>query len=85
MVFSYSLIPRPCAFVACSTKFAPLSEFRTASDERAGPENEANFLMYTTHIERFDALSELVCVCDVIQKNAMSGSSVQMGVSCFMG
>ena len=30
-----SLVPRPCAFVACSTNF------RTASDERAGPGNEA--------------------------------------------
>ena len=35
-----SLVPRPCAFVACSTKFAQ-REFRTASDERAGPGNEA--------------------------------------------
>ena len=34
-----SLVPRPCAFVACSTKFAQrrlryLREFRTASDEQ---------------------------------------------------
>ena len=34
-----SLVPRPCAFVACSTKFAQRREFRTASDERAGPGN----------------------------------------------
>ena len=31
-----SLVPRPCAFVAS------LCEFRTASDERAGPGNEAS-------------------------------------------
>ena len=32
-----SLVPRPCAFVACSTNY----EFHTASDGRAGPGNEA--------------------------------------------
>ena len=53
VVWSCSLVPRPCAFVACSTKFAALRvrrlqyeirEFRTANDERAGPGNEANGL-----------------------------------------
>ena len=35
----------PCAFVACSTKFAQrIREFRTASDECAGPGNKARLL-----------------------------------------
>ena len=37
MWYACSLAPRPCAFVVRSTKF-----MRTASDERAGPGNEAS-------------------------------------------
>ena len=31
-----SIVPRPCAFVACSTKFAQRIEFRTASELGTG-------------------------------------------------
>ena len=45
-LFPPSLVPRPCAFVACSTKFAQRAWARSSrdvcrSDERAGPGNEA--------------------------------------------
>ena len=56
----HSLVPRPCAFVACSTK---LCEFRTASDKRAGPGNEASVDMHAhdhCHIRFF-----FLCVCAV--------------------
>ena len=43
---SPSLIPRPCTFVACSTKFV----IRTASDKRAGPGNE-NFVLQATNAQ----------------------------------
>jgi len=41
-VVLFSLVPSPCAFVACSMKFAQ-SEFHTASDKRAGPGNKAKY------------------------------------------
>ena len=48
-----SLVPRPSAFVACSTKFAQrviiLREFRNASDKRAGPGNEATLHVLSKH------------------------------------
>ena len=65
------LVPRPCAFVACSTKFAQsLSEFRTASDEHAGSGNEAgvrvcNNVKFETGWIR---ISRQYCVCLRIYK-----------------
>ena len=57
----HSLVPRPCTFVACSTKFA-LREFRTASDERAGPGNEAILYIYYLYITY---LSVFARVCSI--------------------
>ena len=42
-----SLVPRPCAFVACST----------GSDERAGPGNEAR---YWVHVNLDEAMTSCV-------------------------